>query len=118
MQIKCVVCISSYDVLLDRCPNCQTTTNFNIGYGKQVPIVPPEEDTAIKGQCGGDHYKKLGDYQPWIVLSKWLTTEELRGFMKGTVISYLAREKDKGGDVDLEKSLHTMQLFQELRIDK
>lgn len=74
--------------------------------------------TARETQIGGDHYKKMGDYQPWQVAAEWLTPEELRGYMKGTVIAYLAREQDKGKDMDIEKALHTMQLFQEVRKDK
>ena len=70
--------------------------------------------SALDDQEGGDHYKKMGEFQPWNVLSKWLTPEELRGFMKGTVIAYLARERDKGGDMDIRKALHTMQLYEEL----
>ena len=35
--------------------------------------------SALDKQEGGDHYKKLGQYQPWEVLSKWLTPDELRG---------------------------------------
>lgn len=73
--------------------------------------------SALNDQEGGDHYKKMGEFQPWNVLSKWLTPEELRGFMKGTVIAYLARERDKGGDMDIRKALHTMQLYEELSME-
>lgn len=69
-------------------------------------------------QIGGDHYKKLGHHQPWEVLATWMTPEELRGYMKGTVIAYLAREQDKGGDTDVAKACHTMQLWEEVRKDK
>lgn len=69
-------------------------------------------------QIGGDHYKKLGHHQPWEVLATWMTPEELRGYMKSTVIAYLAREQDKGGDTDVAKALHTMQLWQDVRKDK
>ena len=79
---------------------------------------PDIKKTAKDTQIGGDHYKKMGDYQPWQVAAEWLTPEELRGYMKGTVIAYLAREQDKGKDLDIEKALHTMQLFQEVRKDK
>ena len=70
--------------------------------------------SALDKQQGGDHYAKLGEYQPWIVLSKWMTPEELRGFAKGTVIAYLAREQDKGGRLDIEKAMHTLQIYLEL----
>lgn len=65
-------------------------------------------------QVGGDHYKKMGIYQPWIVLSKWLTDEELKGGMKSVVIPYLAREADKGGREDLKKAHHTLGIYLEL----
>jgi len=68
---------------------------------------------AIDTQIGGDHYKKLGQYQPWEVLKAWLTPEEFRGYMKGTVIAYLARERDKGGDQDIAKSAHTLEALVE-----
>lgn len=70
--------------------------------------------TCLDTQVGGDHYKKLGAHQPWEVLRTWLTPEEYRGYMKGTAIVYLARERDKGGTLDIEKALHTLQGFIEL----
>jgi len=80
---------------------------------------PAASSQAAKDvQVGGDHYKTMGDYQPWQVLAEWMTPEELRGYMKGTVIAYLAREKQKGGDQDIGKALHTMRLFEGLRKDK
>ncbi len=75
-----------------------------------VPAIP----SVLKTQVGGDHYKKLGAYQPWEVLRRWLTPEEFRGYMKGTAIAYLAREQDKGGMVDIEKAAHTLQGLTEL----
>ena len=73
-----------------------------------------EADEAVNSQVGGDHYKKMGQYQPWIVASKWLNPDELKGFMKGTVIAYLAREDGKGGREDIKKAMHTIQLYLEL----
>jgi hypothetical protein len=70
--------------------------------------------SALDEQEGGDHYKKYGEYQPWAVLHKWLSDDELKGFMKGTVISYLAREQDKGGMDDIKKAKHTIELYLEL----
>jgi hypothetical protein len=75
--------------------------------------ISPEPTSAKDRQVGGDHYKKLGEYQPWAVLEHWLTPEEFRGYMKGTAITYLAREKDKGGDMDVSKATHTLQGFLE-----
>lgn len=70
--------------------------------------------SALDVQEGGDHYKKLGAYQPWEVLRAWLTPEEFRGYMKGTAIAYLAREQDKGGLLDIKKAGHTLQGLVEL----
>lgn len=74
--------------------------------------------SALDTQEGGDHYKKLGHYQPWEVLTHWLTPEEMRGFAKGTAIAYLARESDKGGTLDIKKAIHTLQIYLELSEEK
>ena len=70
--------------------------------------------SALETQVGGNHYKKYGDYQPWQVFEKWMTPEELKGAMKKEVITYLARESDKGGREDIEKAMHTLQIYLEL----
>jgi hypothetical protein len=71
-------------------------------------------DSALNTQIGGNHYKEMGEHQPWEVLRAWLTPEEFRGYMKGTAIAYLARERSKGGDMDIEKAVHTLQGMMEL----
>lgn len=77
--------------------------------GKILPV--PESVLDI--QVGGDHYKRLGEYQPWQVYARWMTEEELFGHMKGTVLSYLARKKDNPRE-DAEKAMHTIQLYLEV----
>lgn len=64
---------------------------------------------ASDTQVGGDHYKTMGDFQPWDVLQHWLTPEEYRGYQKGVAIAYLARERQKGGDQDIKKAAHHLQ---------
>jgi hypothetical protein len=81
---------------------------------EEAPRTVTEALSALDTQVDGDHYKKLGDYQPWEVLRRWLTPEEFRGYMKGTAIAYLARERDKGGLVDIEKAAHTLRGLIEL----
>ena len=81
--------------------------------GEPMPTVA-EALSALDTQVGGDHYKKLGAYQPWEVLGHWLTPEEFRGYMKGTAIAYLARERDKGGMQDISKAGHTLDGLVEL----
>jgi hypothetical protein len=80
---------------------------FEVDESGAVGVVTPR--SVLEVQEGGDHYKKLGAYQPWEVLRAWLTPEEFRGYMKGTAIAYLAREQDKGGDLDIKKATHTLQ---------
>lgn len=70
--------------------------------------------SANDRQVGGEHYKNMA-VQPWDALKAWLTPDEFRGFMKGTVIVYLAREREKGGNVDIGKAYHTLEkLLEEL----
>ena len=82
-------------------------------YASVLDVLPTP--SALDTQHGGDHYKELGDYQPWQVLKAWLTPEEFRGYMKGTAIAYLAREAAKGGDLDINKATHTLQAFLEMK---
>ncbi len=77
-----------------------------------------EVSNILDTQIGGDHYKKMGEYQPWQVFEKWMSSEELKGFMKGTAIGYLSREQDKGGRQDIEKAMHTIQLYLQLTKEK
>lgn len=69
------------------------------------PISGPVPKKANELQVGGEHYRSMG-IQPWDALKAWLTPEEFRGYQKGTAISYLARERSKGGTQDIEKSMH------------
>jgi hypothetical protein len=76
--------------------------------------LDPLPKSALGTQVGGSHYKKLRQYQPWEVLAAWLTPDELRGAAKMAAIKYLARERDKGGVEDIEKAMHTLQIYLEL----
>ena len=107
--------------------------DFRSGQIREVPVEKFEQElrnstvqqaleaepkNTLDVQVGGDHYKKLGQYQPWQVCAACMTPAELRGYMKGTVIAYLMREQDKGGDLDIKKAAHTIQLWEEVRKDK
>lgn len=94
------------------CPTVLLADQFIVD-GEPLQTVA-EALSALDVQEGGDHYKKLGAYQPWEVLRRWLTPEEFRGYMKGTAIAYLAREQDKGGMLDIKKAGHTLQGLIEL----
>jgi hypothetical protein len=87
--------------------------DFSIEGGIPHPYNVKKE-SALSTQEGGSHYKKYGIYQPWEVFKIWMTPEELKGAMKKEVITYLAREADKGGLEDIKKAAHTLQIYLEL----
>ena len=92
----------------------EVETIFEVDGGGAMGRPEAATVSALDVQEGGDHYKKLGAYQPWEVLRRWLTPEEFRGYMKGTAIAYLAREQDKGGMLDIRKAGHTLHGLVEL----
>jgi len=71
--------------------------------------------SAHATQIGGTHYKEMA-IQPWEAMRAWLTPEEYRGYHKGTVLAYLARERSKGGDQDIAKAApHLQELMEFLK---
>lgn len=49
------------------------------------------------------HYN-TGNIEVLDVIADWLTGDELRGFIKGNVLKYVARERHKNGLEDLKKA--------------
>jgi len=60
---------------------------------------------ARDSQVGGAHYCSK-PVQPWDAMAAWMDPLEFRGFLRGNVIKYLARYRDKGGVEDLRKARH------------
>lgn len=56
-------------------------------------------------QVGGDHYLSKS-IQPWDAMEAWLTHDEFTGYLRGNVIKYIARYRDKNGIEDLQKASH------------
>jgi len=48
------------------------------------------------------HYTQ-GGIECWDAIEAALTKEEWRGYIKGTLLQYIWREKHKGGDEDMAK---------------
>jgi len=48
------------------------------------------------------HYTQ-GDIECWDAIEAALTTDEWRGYIKGTLLQYIWRERFKGGDEDMAK---------------
>lgn len=59
---------------------------------------------ANKEQIGGSHYQK--DIQPWDYMKAVMSEYEFLGYLRGNVIKYISRYKDKGGVEDLRKARH------------
>jgi len=51
------------------------------------------------------HYADSG-LHPWDAMRAWMPPDQLRGFLRGNVIKYVARYDRKGGVADLEKAAH------------
>jgi Protein of unknwon function (DUF3310) len=85
------------------------TTNFLCAHCGDATMNRRHDD----GQVGGDHYSRM-DVTPWEFLASCLTPEEFRGYLKGEAIVYLARERAKGGPVDVGKARHTLQRLEAL----
>lgn len=62
---------------------------------------------ASSRQIGGAHYQK--GVEPWDAMKAWLSDEEFEGYLRGNVIKYIARYKDKNGMEDLLKCEHYLQ---------
>lgn len=64
--------------------------------------------SALKNQVGGMHYTDM-PIQPF----QYSHANKLDAFQH-TVVKYVTRHKNKGGKQDLEKAIHTLQLYIEL----
>ena len=72
-------------------------------------------------QVGGDHYASMA-VQPWEALQAWQTYEQFSGYLLGTAQAYLARfnatAPGKGGRLDVEKAVHTLQKWLEVDMER
>jgi Protein of unknwon function (DUF3310) len=89
--------------------------NIAMAPNLQNPSTPakPVATGADARQVGGNHYKD-GRIQPWDAMEDWLTPTEFIGFLKGSLIKYLARSNKKGGVEDLLKAEHYQQKLLEV----
>jgi len=60
-------------------------------------------------QVGGDHYHEMG-LQPWEVIRRWFSREEIIGYHCGVALSYLGRAGRKGDLLeDIKKAHHHLE---------
>ena len=64
--------------------------------------------SALDKQVSGNHYKDKG-IQPIV----YIHANNL-GFCEGNVVKYVTRWRDKGGEADLRKAIHYLELLIEL----
>jgi hypothetical protein len=68
--------------------------------------------SALQQQVGGDHYRAKG-IQP----IEYIHANNL-GFCEGNVVKYVTRWKDKGGESDLRKAIHYLELLIQLETEQ
>lgn len=64
---------------------------------------------ALDKQVGGGHYKKMA-IQPVEFIEK-----NNIPYLEGNAIKYICRHAEKGGEQDIDKAIHYLQLLKELR---
>ena len=68
--------------------------------------------SALHQQVGGDHYRARG-IQP----IEYIHANNL-GFCEGNVVKYVTRWKEKGGEADLRKAIHYLELLIQLETEQ
>ena len=92
------------------CGNCENPVHcLNIGRcqmrtGTQATVTV----SALDKQVSGNHYKDKG-IQPIV----YIHANNL-GFCEGNVVKYVTRWRDKGGEADLRKAIHYLELLIQL----
>ena len=65
-------------------------------------------EKQLASQAGSTHYVTKS-IQPWTAMESWMSPEEFEGFLRGNVIKYIARYKDKDGIKDIFKAKHYLE---------
>ena len=89
-------------MLCDTCKNpthCMNIARCGMQTGTQ---------SALDQQVSGSHYKDKG-IQPIV----YIHANNL-GFCEGNVVKYVTRWRDKGGEADLRKAIHYLELLIQL----
>lgn len=75
-----------------------------------------EEGDEVDMVNAPPHYNN-GDIECIDAIQAALTTEEWRGFLKGQVMKYVWRERDKGGTEDLQKASYYLAKLNDIGLD-
>ena len=73
---------------------------------KEIDDKPTYSTIKAAGADNVNHPKHYttGEIECIAYIEDKLTPEEFRGYIKGNVIKYITRERNKGGDEDLKKT--------------
>jgi hypothetical protein len=84
----------------------------------RITGIPPCPNTETSSrQIGGNHYLNM-TIQPWDAMQSWMSAEEYAGFLRGNVIKYIARYRNKNGLEDLKKARHYLERLIEIEAAK
>ena len=81
---------------------------INQNFDKAYKEMKLEKQLASSHQVGSNHYINKS-IQPWTAMESWMSPEEFEGFLRGNVIKYIARYKDKDGIKDILKAKHYLE---------
>lgn len=88
------------------CEKCETVAQcYNTGPICKKPTISV---SALNKQESGNHYKDKG-IQPIV----YIHANNL-GFCEGNVVKYVTRWREKGGEADLRKAIHYLELLIQL----
>ena len=85
------------------CDQCQT-----VEHCMKHGCIPVVSVSALDKQVSGTHYKDKG-IQPIV----YIHANDL-GFCEGNVVKYVTRWREKGGEADLRKAIHYLELLIQL----
>ena len=78
------------------------------GIGPEIEDVEDEPSSALQKQTGGDHYKQAS-IQP----VEFIHANNMN-FFEGSAVKYIARHRRKGGEEDLLKAIHFLEMLIEM----
>ena len=90
------------------CDQCQTVEHCMKHGCIPITVSVTNKSSALEKQVSGNHYKDKG-IQPIV----YIHANNL-GFCEGNVVKYVTRWREKGGEADLRKAIHYLELLIQL----
>lgn len=110
-RVSCLNCMRS-DEYKERDPmNCTEENEDEHHIGPHMN--PPVEAEATEKQVGGKWYKKYEIQPIEFVMQNEDALHPTDAFLLKNVLKYICRHREKGGEDDLEKAIHYIELVKE-----